>query len=302
MTCHRCEEQDSPCQNSFRRHGIHTVHWECWSACNLRCNFCYRSLRIPVDTPAALDLVGAIAHAGTARLIFAGGDPSLRYDLQLLCQRAVDLGLTCEIQTNGQILTAALAASLPYANRLYLSLDGASAITHDTFRSKRGNFAGVTRLMRIAEGRDLPVTVHSVASQRNLQELPGILSYIQGYSSVDTWSVLEFSPSGAGFHTRREHELSAGEWRMIVELLQSVATDRPRLAALGVRHKKSLYAMVSADGYAYRAAESSSGPVSDEGRIGPVLGMHLSDIAVGWRIDPMRHLQRYAGPWPYRRG
>jgi MoaA/NifB/PqqE/SkfB family radical SAM enzyme len=270
------------------------VHWECWSACNLQCDFCYRSLRRPLDTPAAIDLVEAVAYAGAARLIFAGGDPSLRRDLELLCRRAVDLGLTCEIQTNDQTLTPALRASLLHASRLYLSLDGASASTHDAFRAKRGNMAGVTKLLRTADERGLPVTVHSIASRKNWQELPGILNYIKEFPCVDTWSVLEFSPIGAGYRTRWEHELLAAEWQSVSELLRAVATDRPRLAPLGVGQKKALYAMVSADGYAYRAADSPSSLVSDEGRIGPVLGKHLIDIAAGWRIDPKRHLRRYA--------
>jgi MoaA/NifB/PqqE/SkfB family radical SAM enzyme len=270
------------------------VHWECWSECNLNCDFCYRSLRSPIDTPAAVDLVNAVAHAGATRLIFAGGDPSLRRDLELLCRRAVEVGLICEIQTNSQTFTPALAASLPHADRLYISLDGASAATHDAFRSKRGNFAGVTRLLRAAESRGLSVTVHTVASRRNVQELPRIRTHLQAFPCVDTWSVLEFSPSGAGHHTRKEHELPATEWQLVANELRATSTVRPLLAPLGVSQKKALYAMVSADGHAYRAAESPSSPVPDEARIGSMLHMHLRDIAAGWRIDPVRHQHRYA--------
>ncbi|MGQ0841098.1 hypothetical protein [Actinokineospora sp.] len=129
-----------------------------------------------------------------------------------------------------------------------------------------------------------------------MQELSGIRTHIQAFRCVDTWNVLEFSPSGAGYRTRQEHELPVAEWELVAELLQAAATVRPRLAPLGVRQKKALYAMVSADGYAYRAAESPSTPIADEGRIGSILGMHLSDIAAGWHIDPIRHQQRYAGP------
>jgi MoaA/NifB/PqqE/SkfB family radical SAM enzyme len=293
MTCHSCGLSDSPCRNAFRLHGIHTVHWECWSACNLRCDFCYRSLRSPVDTPAAVDLVEAVAYAGATRLIFAGGDPSLRRDLERLSRRTVELGLTCEIQTNGQTLTPALASSLPHASRLYLSLDGASAAIHDAFRSKPGNFARVTRLLRVADDRGLPVTVHSVASRKNWQGLPDVLAYIKRFPCVDTWSVLQFSPSGAGYRARREHELPATEWQQVLQELHAAATFRPRVIPLGKQQKKGLYAMVSADGYAYRAVDSPSSPVSDEGRIGAVLDMHLLDVAAGWRIDPTKHQRRY---------
>lgn len=293
MSCRICGSDESQCRGAFRRQAIHTVHWECWSDCNLQCDFCYRSIRSPLDTPDALALIEAISYAGAARLILAGGDPSLRRDLNLICHRAVDCGLSCEIQTNGQRLTPALESSLPYANRLYLSLDGPSAAVHDAFRSKRGNFAGVGNLLTYAEDHGLPVTVHSVASRRNWKELPALIPYLLEFPCVDTWSVLEFSPIGAGYHARRNHEMSPSEWRQLVKMLEVEVPSRLRVAVLAGEQKSALYAMISADGYAYRAAEPTSNGTADQARIGSVLDMHLADIAAGWRIDPDRHTDRY---------
>lgn len=149
--------------------------------------------------------------------------------------------------------------------------------------------------MEVAETSGLPVTVHSVASRRNRQELSDLLGHIQRYSCVDTWSVLEFSAIGAGYQSRREHQLAPDEWREVVTRLRAAAVGRPRLALLGVHEKKALYAMVSADGYAYRAAETAESPIPDNGRIGSVLDTHLCDIATAWRIDRPRHQQRYVG-------
>lgn len=294
MTCRVCGTLDSSCRDAFHRKGIHTVHWECWSDCNLQCDFCYRSLRRPLDTSSALRLIDAIAHAGATRIILAGGDPSLRSDLDQLCRHAVTQGLKCEIQTNAHKLTRALLESLPLIDRVYLSLDGATSAAHDMFRAKRGNFAGVNRLLGIAESGDLPVTVHSVASKRNWREMPDVLEHIRKYSCVDTWSVLEFSAVGTGYLSRREHELAPAEWQEVSIRLHAAISDRPRLALLGVHDKRALYAMVSADGYAYRAAESASSQVADHGRIGSIIDTHLQEIADAWRIDSARHQQRYA--------
>ncbi len=251
-------------------------------------------MRPPLDTFSAIELVDAVAFGGASRLILAGGDPSLRRDLVAICGRAVEQGLTCEIQTNGQTLTPALLASLPLVNRLYLSLDGATPATHDSFRAKPGNFRGVTRLLTIAESRGLPVTVHSVASRRNWRGLPDLLSHIQSYSCVDTWSVLEFSSIGAGYQSRGLHQLESSEWQEVTVRLRAMVTGRPRLALLAVNEKRALYAMVSADGYAYRAAEPGTGQIPDEGRIGSLIGSHLRDIATKWHIDQGRHQRRYA--------
>ncbi len=226
-------------------------------------------------------------------MILAGGDPSLRRDLKAICLRARENSLTCEVQTNGQVLTKSLRDSLPLLHRLYLSIDGPDAELHDDFRSKKGNFDRTLRLLRSAQEIELPVTVHSVASRRNIRNFPEIIDKIAGFTCVDTWSVLQFSPLGSGFHARRDHEITSKQWDDLVDKISSKANSGPRIAFLAAAEKKSLYAMISADGYAYRAADPAATSVSDEARVGSVLEHHLVDIARGWRIDASGHLGRY---------
>lgn len=294
MTCLVCNGYSLSCMDAFRAYGIHTIHWECWSECNLQCDFCYRSMQAPLDTSSALALIDAVAYGGASRLIFAGGDPSLRRDLPELCRRAVGRGLHYEIQTNGHKLTPALLEGIKSARRLYLSIDGPDADSHDSFRAKRGNFVAVSRLLSLSGEWGTPVTVHTVASQKNLTQLPQLLNLLAQFPHVDTWSVLQFSAIGAGYRTRKEHELTSEQWLSLLTRLVDEQRQRSiRIAALGGGEKRGLYAMVSADGYAYRAAETTRQARADEGRIGSLLTSHLTDIARVWQVNAPAHQDRY---------
>src|SRR5919199_122548 len=99
--CAACTPQSaSPqCRNSFKRLGVIKVHWECWSACSLACSFCYRTRGNPLDTEGAKKLLQAISTSGALRIVFAGGDPSLRPDIAQLIHYAHSLNLQVEVHT-----------------------------------------------------------------------------------------------------------------------------------------------------------------------------------------------------------
>jgi MoaA/NifB/PqqE/SkfB family radical SAM enzyme len=293
MSCPACSPGDASCHNAFARAGIFAAHWECWSDCNLDCEFCYRSMTTPTDTGGGLRLINTLAFAGIKRLILAGGDPSLRRDLGVLCRHASSRSLQCELQTNAQVLTPSLRAALPYVSRLYVSIDGASASVHDEFRSRPGNFIRIHRLMRLARDLGIPVTVHSVASKPNLTEIPKIHDLITRFTNVDTWSVLEFSPIGNGFKNKVRYSISQEEWSSLLLTLSVLDEGAIRISTLGVSEKQSLYALVSSDGVAYRAGDPEIGLLADAHKVGSLFKHHLVDIACKWRVDEERHGVRY---------
>ena len=98
-SCGGCGSSIRPeCEGSWARVGVVTVHWECWSECNLNCPFCYRTVSQPLDTRAAERLLAHIAASGVENIVFGGGDPSLRPDLIQLFETALTLGLKCELR------------------------------------------------------------------------------------------------------------------------------------------------------------------------------------------------------------
>src|SRR5215472_11967938 len=134
------------CLNSFRRLGLIKVHWECWSNCNLPCEFCYRTLGQALPTDEAKRLISAVRTGGVETIVFAGGDPSIRPDICELVSSAREQALNVEVQTNAQYTSEEFLHALRTVQLVGLSLDGPNQDVHDAFRGKPGNFERVLRL------------------------------------------------------------------------------------------------------------------------------------------------------------
>jgi radical SAM protein with 4Fe4S-binding SPASM domain len=99
--------------------GQRSVIYEVTTRCNLACRYCYNVwnetdyARDELDTTGALRLVERIREqTGCMLLTFTGGEPLLRTDLELLVRHARLLGMSCNLITNGTLLTPERARSL----------------------------------------------------------------------------------------------------------------------------------------------------------------------------------------------
>lgn len=122
------------------------THLEVVAACNLTCTHCFAGTlprRGALLTTAELDrLFAELAGLGCFRLNLTGGEPLLRRDLLELVDLAAGHGLHCTLTSNGTLLDERLARELGRRDglRLNVSLDGATAATHDAVRGP-GSFA-----------------------------------------------------------------------------------------------------------------------------------------------------------------
>jgi len=108
------------------------VNFHLWPKCNLRCTFCYagfanaRRVLAPED---AERLVRELAAAGTDKITFVGGEPTLHPHLGQLTRVAADLGMTTCIVTNGARLVAVLDAAPGAVHWVGLSVDSGNEQT-----------------------------------------------------------------------------------------------------------------------------------------------------------------------------
>src|SRR5271170_2095069 len=123
------------------------IFWELTKGCNLRCIHCRASateLSSPSDlsTQAARDIIDQIAAASSPILVLSGGEPLFRKDIFQLARYGTDKGLRVALATNGTLVTKQVARKIVDSGvrRVAISLDGADAITHDTFRGIPGAF------------------------------------------------------------------------------------------------------------------------------------------------------------------
>ena len=152
--------------------------------CNLTCRQCDIWRIDPGDelsTKEWKDVLDQIADlTGAASLNFAGGEPFIRHDLPELMEHAVHLGFTVSANTNGLLITDDMAERLHDIGLdiLYISLDGATAETHDRIRNRKGTFRKVLqafdRLDRYGAPRVVIAAIlhrHSIPEAGDLLEL-----------------------------------------------------------------------------------------------------------------------------------
>ena len=143
------------------------IFWEVTKGCNLRCIHCRASateLSSPSDlsTRTALGIIDQIVAAANPILVLSGGEPLYRSDIFQLARYATDKGLRVALATNGTLVTREIARMIVDAGvkRVSISLDGADAMTHDTFRGIPGAFDAAVQGLRNLKALGMSVQIN----------------------------------------------------------------------------------------------------------------------------------------------
>lgn len=232
--------------------------------CNLRCRFCYNPWRGGAS-PTPADLSADEAAAALERVldgwpcrkvVFSGGEPLLRPDLERLVAIAKRRGCACVVTTNGRLLTLDRARSLQDAgvDLVQAPILSAEAATHDAL-SGAACFTEVIENLVALRALALPVVPVFVATRRNLGGLVAVLRLCY-LLQCRTVIVNKFIPGGLGLR-------HAGELAVTDDELREALMEADRFAhAHGMRI--ALGAPVDLGGAfgALRATSASSCPVA----------------------------------------
>ncbi len=189
------------------------VFWELTRACDLvckHCRACAQPKRHPneLDTAQSLRLIDSLCDFDKPpMLVLTGGDPLKREDLPQLVRHAVGRRLRVALTPSATpLLTRDALAKLCNAglSALALSLDGATAGTHDRFRGVPGSFDRTFDALEIALRLGLHVQVNTTVSRDNLSELDAIAMGLSSFG-IATWSVFFLVPVGRGLMEKRLH-------------------------------------------------------------------------------------------------
>lgn len=179
--------------------------WEVTQACDLACVHCRASAqpdRHPMEltTREGKRLIDQIAELHVPVFVLTGGDPIKRPDLFELIAHARAVGVRVSLTPSATpLLTKEIIFRLKEAGlaRLAVSMDGASAGTHDAFRGLNGSFARTLEAVRWANEAGLPVQINTTFSHRNIGEIEAIVSLMEQLK-ITLWSVFFLVPTGRG--------------------------------------------------------------------------------------------------------
>ena len=203
--------------------------------CNLSCTFCYNPWRAAdASAPSVLGTVDLLtacrrfaALPGVAWMVFAGGEPLLRGDLEDLVRgvRATAPHARLGVATNGLALTAARMASLLDAGVTHLELP---LLTMDVaeYRDMTGVDAWPEARAALARAAAAPATLTAAILLR-----PGVpleeLAELGFALGADRIALNRFTPSGAGRDNRERLGLDRETLDGLLVRAEGVAATLP---------------------------------------------------------------------------
>src|SRR5882724_10315186 len=158
------------------------VIWEVTQACDLACVHCRASAisARPANELSTVDgfrLLDQVREFGNPLMVFTGGDPMKRPDLYELIAHSVKLGLRTNVTPSATpLLTPQVIDEFKRLGvaRMAISLDGATAKSHDDFRQVAGTFDCALRALKHAQSIGLETQLQTTVTRRNRAELADV--------------------------------------------------------------------------------------------------------------------------------
>lgn len=248
------------------------VAWETTHACLLACKHCRASAEpdpLPgeLSTQEGLALIRELAsYSPKPILLPTGGDPLRRPDLFPLLEEAqrqgVKVGITPAVTAQLTREVVQRFAELG-VHQMALSLDGASAATHDSFRGVPGTFKLALQALDWAKEFGLMTQINSTVTRLTAGELSGLADILEA-KGVATWEVFFLVPVGRGALL---NQLSAEEYETVMHWLYEAS-------------RRYSFKIRTTEGPQFRRVvmqRRSHQGQSDGALVGAGRGVHLSD-------------------------
>ena len=201
------------------------VFWEATRACSVACRHC-RASALLTPLPGELTseeghrLIEEVAAFGRPYpiLVLTGGDCLLRPDLFELVDHAVSLGLPTALSPAvTPLLDAAMIARIAGSGvrAVSISLDGATASTHEGVRAIPHHFADTVAAIRAFADAGVAVQVNTTVMRENLAELADVAKIVHD-AGADVWEVFFLVQVGRGTVA---HAISPAEHEDVCHLL-----------------------------------------------------------------------------------
>ena len=160
------------------------VVWNVTKGCNLSCVHCYAGAEVErapgeLTTAEGKALLEELADYGVPVVLFSGGEPLVRDDLETLVAHAADVGLRPVLSTNGTLLTPERARALCDAGLAYagVSVDGLPE-RNDRFRGEEGAFDAAVRGIEACLDAGLKTGLRYTITEDNAEDLTGVVDLL----------------------------------------------------------------------------------------------------------------------------
>jgi radical SAM protein with 4Fe4S-binding SPASM domain len=217
------------------------IAWETTRTCNLKCVHCRSSSDSHATaggftTAEGIKLLDELADYCQPVLVLSGGEPLLRPDIWDLAAHGTARGLRMCLATNGVLVDDAACRRMKETGirMVSLSLDGATAATHDDFRQQPGAFDATVAAAGRLKAHGVPFLVNSSFSKRNQDEIPRCYELAKRLGAT-AWYMFMIVPTGRGADIMNELISKEDydrllEWHYETEKLEPELLMRPTCA------------------------------------------------------------------------
>jgi len=211
---------------------LRLLFWESTIQCNLTCAHCRRlesneAQDSDMTTAQARALIDQLARLGQQQpmmpiLVFSGGEPLCRPDLFELVEYACGLQIVPALATNGTLIDAACARTIAESGiaRVSISLDGATAQTHDKMRQLEGSFAQALEGIGHLREHEVPFQINMTLTKHNCIELEDLYKLALSLGAVAVHPFM-LVPVGCGVELAETDMLTPQQYEQaLIEVAQ----------------------------------------------------------------------------------
>ncbi|AJI57669.1 radical SAM additional 4Fe4S-binding SPASM domain protein [Francisella philomiragia] len=193
------------------KHQLKWMAWETTRRCNLKCVHCRSSSECEVvghpdfSSEEGFRIIDNIVEFASPVLVLSGGEPLLRADIFELAKYGANKGLRMALATNGSLVTDEICEKIKNSmiSIVSLSIDGATAETHDDFRSQKGAFEATVNAAKLFKKHGIPFLINSSFTKRNQHEIKDVYKLAKSLEAT-AWYLFMIVPTGRGEELMQE--------------------------------------------------------------------------------------------------
>ena len=210
------------------------IFWNLTDRCNLSCTHCY-SRSGPgcgsgdeLTTAEARTFIDDLAASNVPLVIFTGGEPLVRPDIWELAEYSRENGIKTALSTNGTLITDEVAKKIKRSGIEYagISLDGATAATHDRFRNTPGAFDQAVAAFACCRKAGVRCGVRVTLTTENRDELGALVDLARDLRA-SRFCLYWLVPCGRGSDAYERLQVNAPDVTRALTLLYGKAKKIP---------------------------------------------------------------------------
>lgn len=166
------------------------INWVITADCNLRCKHCYYynnekkyDASQDISTKRAMEVIDDIEKLNIIQVVITGGEPLLRNDIFDIIAKLKSKNIAVRLSTNATLVTNDIAIKLsnllnPLMDSIQISLDGATALSHEKVRGKNSFEKTITGIRNLVNNGFIPYINCTVTSE-NIFELVDMYNLVK---------------------------------------------------------------------------------------------------------------------------